>query len=64
MMSLSFTCKLYLHLLYSQLIAGFSKPTSGSIHVQRYGDDGHPLGSPKNLDSNKVGFVFQFPERY
>ncbi|CAI9111599.1 OLC1v1011858C1 [Oldenlandia corymbosa var. corymbosa] len=47
-----------------QLIAGFSKPTSGSIHVQRYGDDGHPTGSPKNLDSNKVGFVFQFPERY
>lgn len=47
-----------------QLIAGFSKPTSGSIHVQRYGNDGCPNRPPELLDANKVGIVFQFPERY
>ncbi|XP_073287673.1 ABC transporter I family member 11, chloroplastic [Primulina huaijiensis] len=47
-----------------QLIAGLSKPTSGSIYVQRYGDDGHPNHSPEMLHSGRVGIVFQFPERY
>ncbi|XP_073122131.1 ABC transporter I family member 11, chloroplastic isoform X2 [Henckelia pumila] len=47
-----------------QLIAGLSKPTSGSIYVQRYGDDGHPNYSPEMLHPGKVGIVFQFPERY
>ncbi|KAL3526276.1 hypothetical protein ACH5RR_010932 [Cinchona calisaya] len=47
-----------------QLIAGFNKPMSGSIHVQRYGDDGCPNWSPELLDEKRVGIVFQFPERY
>ncbi|CAA0813133.1 ABC transporter I family member 11-chloroplastic [Striga hermonthica] len=47
-----------------QLIAGLSKPTSGSIHVQRYGDDGQPKQSPELLQPGRVGIVFQFPERF
>ncbi|CAA2960350.1 ABC transporter I family member 11, chloroplastic [Olea europaea subsp. europaea] len=47
-----------------QLIAGLSKPTSGSIYVQRYNDDGHPTQSPELLLPGRVGIVFQFPERY
>ncbi|KAG8384988.1 hypothetical protein BUALT_Bualt04G0175400 [Buddleja alternifolia] len=47
-----------------QLIAGLSKPTSGSIYSQRFGDDGHPNHSPELLHSGRVGIVFQFPERY
>ncbi|CAK9183718.1 unnamed protein product [Ilex paraguariensis] len=47
-----------------QLIAGLSKPTSGSIYVQRYGDDGSTKQSPELLSPEKVGIVFQFPERY
>ncbi|XP_057800538.1 ABC transporter I family member 11, chloroplastic [Salvia miltiorrhiza] len=47
-----------------QLIAGLSKPTSGSIYVQRYGEDGHPNQSPKMLQPRRVGIVFQFPERF
>ncbi|KAL6959168.1 ABC transporter I member 11, chloroplastic [Sarracenia purpurea var. burkii] len=47
-----------------QLIAGLSKPTSGSICVQRYGNDGKPNQSPKQLFPERVGIVFQFPERY
>lgn len=46
-----------------QLIAGLSKPTSGSIYVQRYGDDDHPNQSPELLQPTRVGIVFQFPER-
>lgn len=46
-----------------QLIAGLSKPTSGSIYVQRYSDNGHPDQSPKLLEPRRVGIVFQFPER-
>ncbi|KAL3630841.1 ABC transporter I member 11, chloroplastic [Castilleja foliolosa] len=45
-----------------QLLAGLSKPTSGSIHIQRYGDDGQPNQSPEELKPGKVGIVFQFPE--
>ncbi|GFP98997.1 ABC transporter i family member 11 chloroplastic [Phtheirospermum japonicum] len=47
-----------------QLLAGLSKPTSGSIHIQRYGDDGQPNQSPEELQPGRVGIVFQFPERY
>lgn len=47
-----------------QLIAGLSKPTSGSICIQRYGDDGCPNKFPELLNSERVGIVFQFPERY
>jgi len=48
----------------SQLLAGLSKPTSGSIHIQRYGNDGNPNQSPELLTPERVGIVFQFPERY
>ncbi|GJW94745.1 ABC transporter I family member 11, chloroplastic isoform X1 [Tanacetum coccineum] len=47
-----------------QLIAGLTKPTSGSIHIQRYNDDGSPNQPPVLLSPEKVGIVFQFPERY
>ncbi|KAK4603243.1 hypothetical protein RGQ29_011973 [Quercus rubra] len=47
-----------------QLLAGLSKPTSGSIHIQRYGNDGNPNQSPEPLTPERVGIVFQFPERY
>ncbi|KAI3457817.1 hypothetical protein Pfo_014480 [Paulownia fortunei] len=47
-----------------QLIAGLSKPTSGSIYIQRYGDDGRPNQSPEQLQPGRVGIVFQFPERF
>ncbi|KAH7683188.1 P-loop containing nucleoside triphosphate hydrolase protein [Dioscorea alata] len=47
-----------------QLLAGLSKPTSGSIYVQRYGTDGNAYSSPESLSSERVGIVFQFPERY
>ncbi|KAF4385711.1 hypothetical protein F8388_010267 [Cannabis sativa] len=46
-----------------QLLAGLSKPTSGSICIQRYGNDGHPSTPPEPLPSERVGIVFQFPER-
>ncbi|KAL9162858.1 hypothetical protein ABFS82_06G004800 [Erythranthe guttata] len=47
-----------------QLIAGLSKPTSGSIYIQRYDDDGHPNQAPELLQPRRVGIVFQFPERF
>ncbi|KAK6928549.1 ABC transporter-like, ATP-binding domain, partial [Dillenia turbinata] len=47
-----------------QLLAGLNKPTSGSIYLQRYGDDGCPNQSPVLLTPERVGIVFQFPERY
>lgn len=47
-----------------QLLAGINKPTSGSIHIQKYGDDGSPSQSPEPLVPERVGIVFQFPERY
>nr|XP_033512623.1 ABC transporter I family member 11, chloroplastic isoform X3 [Nicotiana tomentosiformis] len=47
-----------------QLLAGLSKPTSGSIYVQRYSDDGEKMKSPEPLQPERVGIVFQFPERY
>lgn len=47
-----------------QLLAGLNKPTSGSIHFQRYGNDGNPSQPPDVLPPEKVGIVFQFPERY
>ncbi|KAJ4822158.1 ABC transporter I member 11, chloroplastic [Turnera subulata] len=47
-----------------QLLAGINKPTSGSICIQRYGDDGKPNQSPEPLPPERVGIVFQFPERY
>ncbi|XWS43991.1 hypothetical protein CRYUN_Cryun15aG0006500 [Craigia yunnanensis] len=47
-----------------QLLAGLSKPTSGSIYIQRYTKEGKPNQSPKSLVPERVGIVFQFPERY
>ncbi|KAL5860716.1 hypothetical protein ACOSQ4_002012 [Xanthoceras sorbifolium] len=47
-----------------QLLAGLSKPTSGSIYVQRYGNDGKSNMSTEPLSPERVGIVFQFPERY
>ncbi|XVE84181.1 hypothetical protein DITRI_Ditri16bG0149300 [Diplodiscus trichospermus] len=47
-----------------QLLAGLSKPTSGSIYIQRYSNEGQSNQSPKPLVPEKVGIVFQFPERY
>ncbi|XWS40569.1 hypothetical protein CRYUN_Cryun17cG0006800 [Craigia yunnanensis] len=47
-----------------QLLAGLSKPTSGSIYIQRYTNEFKPNQSPKSLVPERVGIVFQFPERY
>ncbi|ERM98062.1 hypothetical protein AMTR_s00120p00130360, partial [Amborella trichopoda] len=47
-----------------QILAGLSKPTSGFICIQKYGNDGQPNQPPETLSSEKVGIVFQFPERY
>lgn len=47
-----------------QLLAGLSKPTSGSIYVQKYGKDDKPCQSSQPLTTDRVGIVFQFPERY
>lgn len=47
-----------------QLLAGFSNPTSGSICVERYGNDGSLNGSSELLPPERVGIVFQFPERF
>ncbi|KAK9090085.1 hypothetical protein Sjap_023262 [Stephania japonica] len=47
-----------------QLLAGLSSPSSGSIEIQRYGSDGKPTQSPELLRPERVGIVFQFPERY
>uniref|UniRef100_A0ACD5V6R6 Uncharacterized protein n=1 Tax=Avena sativa TaxID=4498 RepID=A0ACD5V6R6_AVESA len=47
-----------------QLLAGLSEPTSGSICIQKYDDSGNPTGLPELLASQRVGIVFQFPERY
>jgi ABC-type lipoprotein export system ATPase subunit len=49
---------------FLELLSGISKPTSGSICVQRYGNDGNPNQLPEQLSPEKVGIVFQFPERY
>lgn len=46
-----------------QLFAGLSKPTSGSIHVQRYQNDGNASQPPELLHPERAGIVFQFPER-
>ncbi|XP_027942550.1 ABC transporter I family member 11, chloroplastic isoform X2 [Vigna unguiculata] len=47
-----------------QLLAGICKPTSGSIYIQKYGNDGNPSQTPEPLVPERVGIVFQFPERY
>ncbi|XP_034569464.1 ABC transporter I family member 11, chloroplastic isoform X1 [Setaria viridis] len=47
-----------------QLLAGLSEPTSGSICIQKYDDSGNPIGLSEMLTSQRVGIVFQFPERY
>ncbi|KAL4568183.1 hypothetical protein LXL04_023790 [Taraxacum kok-saghyz] len=47
-----------------QLIAGLTKPTSGSIYIQGYSDEGTPNQPPVLLSPERVGIVFQFPERY
>ncbi|CAN1838930.1 ABC transporter I family member 11, chloroplastic [Linum perenne] len=47
-----------------QLLAGLNKPTSGTICIQRYGDDGSSIRDPELLSPERVGIVFQFPERY
>ncbi|WVZ05557.1 hypothetical protein V8G54_018903 [Vigna mungo] len=45
-----------------QLLAGICKPTSGSIYIQKYGNDGSPSQTPEPLVPERVGIVFQFPE--
>ncbi|KAG4927340.1 hypothetical protein JHK84_052994 [Glycine max] len=45
-------------------VAGISKPTSGSIYIQEYESDGNPSQPPEPLVPERVGIVFQFPERY
>ncbi|KAG0456607.1 hypothetical protein HPP92_024395 [Vanilla planifolia] len=45
-----------------QILAGLSTPTSGSICIQQYADDGTPTSSPEPLLPERVGIVFQFPE--
>ncbi|XP_021713640.1 ABC transporter I family member 11, chloroplastic-like isoform X1 [Chenopodium quinoa] len=47
-----------------QLLAGLNKPTSGSIILQRYAEDGSPNQPPESIPPQRVGIVFQFPERY
>ncbi|CAN0924717.1 ABC transporter I family member 11, chloroplastic [Linum grandiflorum] len=47
-----------------QLLAGLNKPTSGTICIQRYGTDGSLSHAPELLSPERVGIVFQFPERY
>ncbi|KAF8105992.1 hypothetical protein N665_0149s0022 [Sinapis alba] len=47
-----------------QLLARLNKPTSGSICIQWYGDDGQPNADPELLPTEKLGIVFQFPERF
>ncbi|PAN42669.1 hypothetical protein PAHAL_8G167900 [Panicum hallii] len=47
-----------------QLLAGLSEPTSGSICIQKYDDSGNLNGMSEMLTSQRVGIVFQFPERY
>uniref|UniRef100_A0A8R7TZ66 ABC transporter domain-containing protein n=1 Tax=Triticum urartu TaxID=4572 RepID=A0A8R7TZ66_TRIUA len=47
-----------------QLLAGLSEPTSGSICIQKYDDSGNPIGLSEVLAPQRVGIVFQFPERY
>ncbi|XP_037407714.1 ABC transporter I family member 11, chloroplastic-like [Triticum dicoccoides] len=47
-----------------QLLAGLSEPTSGSICIQKYDDSGNPIGLLEVLAPQRVGIVFQFPERY
>ncbi|XP_038698649.1 ABC transporter I family member 11, chloroplastic-like isoform X3 [Tripterygium wilfordii] len=47
-----------------QLLAGLNKPTSGSIYFQKYSNDGNPNQTPEPLFPERVGIVFQFPERY
>ncbi|KAF8103626.1 hypothetical protein N665_0187s0027 [Sinapis alba] len=47
-----------------QLLARLNKPTSGSICIQWYGDDGQLNADPELLPTEKVGIDFQFPERF
>ncbi|XP_015615508.1 ABC transporter I family member 11, chloroplastic isoform X1 [Oryza sativa Japonica Group] len=47
-----------------QLLAGLSEPTHGTICIQKYNDSGNPMGPPELLTAQRVGIVFQFPERY
>ncbi|KAF3793500.1 ABC transporter I family member 11 [Nymphaea thermarum] len=48
---------------YFEILAGLSKPTSGSV-CKRTFSNGEPSQVPVELSSEKVGIVFQFPERY
>jgi ABC-type ATPase involved in cell division len=52
------------NILVSQLLAGLSEPTSGSICIQKYDDSGNLNGMSEMLTSQRVGIVFQFPERF
>ncbi|KAJ8646089.1 hypothetical protein MRB53_007837 [Persea americana] len=47
-----------------QLLAGLAKPTSGSIYIKKFGNEGSPNQPPETLSAERVGIVFQFPERY
>ncbi|KAF7025057.1 hypothetical protein CFC21_037301 [Triticum aestivum] len=45
--------------LISQLLAGLSEPTSGSICIQKYDDSGNPMGLSEVLAPQRVGIVGQ-----
>ena len=61
---LIFCLSAWSNILVSQLLAGLSEPTSGSICIQKYDDSGNPIGMSEMLTSQRVGIVFQFPERF
>ncbi|PKA63491.1 ABC transporter I family member 11, chloroplastic [Apostasia shenzhenica] len=37
---------------------------AGSVYIQHYGEDEFPIGSPQLLLPERVGILFQFPERF
>ncbi|KAF3334500.1 ABC transporter I family member 11 [Carex littledalei] len=47
-----------------QILAGLVQPTCGSVSIQKCGIDSSPIEPPKSLLPERVGIVFQFPERY
>ncbi|CAJ2652129.1 unnamed protein product [Trifolium pratense] len=56
-----YSCKsalLNIHVIY-RAVAGIMKPTFGSIHIKKIGDDGNSSQSPKPLVPERVGIVFQ-----
>ncbi|PNY16680.1 ABC transporter I family member [Trifolium pratense] len=56
---LMFTC---LRIAVQRAVAGIMKPTFGSIHIKKIGDDGNSSQSPKPLVPERVGIVFHSKE--